>query len=121
MPTHSKRHAVKRVSPLRDLKASVFTEAARRLVNETPCNGCSPDYACLALSDALGVYRSTDDTLSHRYFEAVLKPEDAHPGGAWYTNGWLDYPCDDQIARSLGLLLCAELVRNGFVPDNWTP
>lgn len=70
-------------------------------------------FACCALDRAsreqgIDFHRDSPSCL---WFERVLKPETGKE--AWY--GWSE---DDatQIARSLGLLLCAILLEEGFEP-----
>ncbi len=93
------------------LKASVFREAAR-LVAEQEETCC-----CFALAGAMDTYWSYDTREPHnRFFDRILKPKLVY--GYWYGQR---YDGDDpeahqraDMARTIGLLLCAELVKEGW-------
>lgn len=111
----SKRRGKQRALSL-GLNASVFTKAARVLVESRR----KPEFACLALSQAQLLSWDSYNTPYHRYFEAVLDPRNGC--SAWYCTGpRISNDWQEQLARTLGLLLCAELVREDFVPEGWTP
>lgn len=95
-----RRRAVKPPSP------AIFLEAARRIAHR------ENTYACVALeSTAADKHRSGVTELA--FMTNILCPPDVDPNDPWY--GW-DASPTDQMARSLGLLLCAELAREGFTP-----
>ncbi len=103
-----KRRAVKRRQFTRGVKASVFVEAARLMAEG------DEQYACHAICLAVhGPHRSHYQPPERSFFETLLCPPDCDKGYPWYGS--------DDMARTLGLLLCAELVREGFVPEGWTP
>lgn len=89
--------------PQPKLRARVFKEAACQVAEN-----CGDVGACW------GIYKALNNeifTTEHRFFNGVLRPSDAH--NAWWYNGGPE--CTDvKTARVLGLLLCAELVEDGW-------
>ncbi len=89
------------------LRAAVFREAAR-LVAEQEESCC-----CFALDRVM--WGTPDNDAHHIFFRTLLKPRGRF--GYWYgsTGVWEDE--DHQradMARTIGLLLCAELVKDGW-------
>jgi len=102
-------------APKLGLAIYAFERAASRIASGRE------DFACCALDDEGG-------NLEVNYFNAVLNPDPTNDG-PWYTDEkwhnipWVQIPAEVQtrnrMARTLGLLLCAELAREGFVPDGY--
>lgn len=114
------------------INPEVFEQAAEILFGATRDAAAEPgdQFACHAISLALGdpMYGETHPGVL--YFKAVLKPLDETEAGDAVTetiNGsvfpyWKsgqfygDTTPQNQEARILGLLLCAELAREGYEP-----
>jgi hypothetical protein len=120
--TTNKRTAVKahRRTAKPAVDPEVFIRAAEIIVNDGLGwgRGC-----CSALSKVLDPVKVPLDSSHHHYFEALLRPIDSWKAW-WYEESVHDAPEDmascDQ-ARTLGLLLCAELAREGFIPPGFEP
>lgn len=89
------------------VSATAFGEAASRIASRRN------DLACIALADVAKCWSHTR-VPEARFFCAVLEPANANL--FWY--GPHSEPTN-RMARTLGLLLCAELVKEGFQPDGW--
>ena len=113
MKTPTKRRASR--APKLDPK--VFVKAAELIADSVE------SYACCALDTA----EDSSDGPHCIYFEDVLRPRhltecrDGDPLSlntsayvAWYGPTWIDV---NRHARVIGLLLCAELVKDGFEPS----
>ncbi len=87
-----------------------FVEAAERIA---PDDGA--DWACCTLDRINGLPSHRGDSVACDYFGATIG--DGHSTWTgWYGN--TSNPIN-RLARTLGLLLCAELVKEGFVPEGW--
>lgn len=88
------------------MKADTFRLAAELL---DPCSGC-----CYALADALGTPLGCGryETPENAFLDAALKPR--RYLDAWWYDTPVEGEGDVQVARSLGLLLCAELIDDGY-------
>lgn len=97
------------------LDPAIFREAARLIAEERE------RYACCALdrvSVEWGIPLVGSDSPACTWFTKVLMPPDACPWCPWYAGyGPDDTDEGDRMARTLGLLLCAELLEEGFSPD----
>ncbi len=52
------------------------------------------------------------------FFDAILNPHNGHY--AWYSDHVSGTPTSKEVnQRVLGLLLCAQLAREGFMPEGW--
>lgn len=88
------------------LSPSIFREAARAIAQEENY------YACCALdytSLSLGIPLRDGDSPACLRFAKVLKPEGKSDYAAWYGT---PYEPANQMARTLGLLLCVELIKD---------
>lgn len=92
--------------------ASMFGEAARRIALDD-----GDDWACCVLDRVNGLYGTRRDSVACDYFTALLRPSDVPAFSGWYGSSFDPL---DRLARTLGLLLCAELVRDGFTPEGWS-
>ncbi len=101
--------------PTLDLDPDIFVLAAEMVCPWAdsflgyPCSLMT--FVCVALSDAP----------HEEYFSAVLKPKDAPTYYPWYQDNpkpmmGTDEYVRQQNSRVFGLLLCAELVKDGFIP-----
>ena len=90
------------------LRASVFRKAASLI---KPKGGWD-DGCCWAISRAM---KTDERTVYHDYLETVLKPKTPYRYLWWY-NTEVDGRGNTQLARTLGLLLCELLVKEGFQP-----
>jgi hypothetical protein len=98
------------------LHPSLFREAARRIAQgETHFACCALDEA----SEAEGIHFHADSPAC-LWFADVFKPRGAYANSPWYSSqsDGCEYStyARDQMARSLGLLLAAELIEEGFEP-----
>lgn len=103
------------------LRRSTFLKAAERLASRIS------GYACNGLYDASFPLRGEDDWTEKRdrlpevvFFCAVLRPRNGVSVGAWYSDSELLYE-ELNNARIFGLLLCAELIRDGFTLADFPP
>lgn len=104
------------------LKPLLFIKAAKEL-DKRDCQstrGC-----CRALDQALydvwGPFSQQADDY-HRTFRRLLQPEDVKGNLWWYSNklrGVPNEPENIRNARIIGLLLCAELVRDGWSVEDF--
>jgi hypothetical protein len=94
----------------RTLRPSVFTKAAQLIEEE-----CE-DFACLAIEEIAGT-----SAPERQFFITTLKPRTDSNGlslsrsDPWYSSCFnMQYYYDERTARILGLLLCAQLVKEGW-------
>ncbi len=118
MKTSPKRRAVKRPTPTRGVKASVFVEAARSIAEVEVSTCCIAIFRVVHGHEHWVKLSDYEDIPENRYLTALLKPQFARSNMPWY---WEGPHGDTRFARTLGLLLCAELVKDGFTPEGWTP
>lgn len=100
MKTPSKR----RTSRAPKLDPKVFVKAAEYVAIE------AEDFACCALDTV----ENSCEGPHCLYFEDALRPREGEHHYAWY--GLIIEP-SNRHARVIGLLLCAELVKDGFEPS----
>ena len=89
---------------------AVFLEAARRIGEQENA------FACCAIEDSADI----SALVELDYFRAILKPWGKDPDSAWYGESLLDVEEPNRTARILGLCLCAQLAKEGFVPNNFS-
>lgn len=94
------------------LSAKTFTEAAKHIPEAL--------YACCAIDEATGqhTFRNCENPHNH-FFELVTKPK-RRGGLGLYSYAWYgDLTARNQQARVIALLLCAELVRDGWTVEGF--
>ncbi len=97
----------------RTITPAIFREAARRIAQG------ENDFACCSLdwtSKDRGIALVDGDSPACIYMTAVLGE-----GKTSYMGWWGHcYSSEARMGRVFGLLLCAELVQDGFVPEGFS-